>query len=168
MPLKPLAAFLGMLALFAAAAAPAASAEFTDAAGRQLLLPDRIGRVMTAEHTADVLLAVLAPQKLIGWSVRGGGTYLPPGVGRLPVTGRLSGPGATAGVEAILHLHPDVVIDSGPISPQRVAFADQMQRQTGIPYILVDESVERIPAMLRAIGKILGVENRAEDLAIYA
>ena len=168
MPLKPFAAIAAALALFGMAAAPAGSAEFTDAAGRRLLLPDRINRVMTAEHTADVLVVVLAPEKLIGWSVPAHGAYLPPRVARLPVTGRLSGPRPTAGPEAILRNHPDIVIDSGPVSRQRIAFADQMQAATGVPYILVDESIERIPAMLRAIGMVLGVEDRASDLAIYA
>ena len=168
MPLKPFAALLGALALFGWMTVPAGAAEFTDAGGRHMLLPDRIDRVMTAEHTADVLIAVLAPQKLIGWSVRDGGAYLPARVAHLPVTGQLSGPGATVGPEAILRHHPDIVIDSGPISPQRIAFAAQMQVATGVPYILVDDSIERIPATLRAIGKILGVSDRAEDLAIYS
>ena len=168
MPLKPFAAILGALALFGFAAAPAGAAEFTDAAGRHLVLPDQINRVMTAEHTADVLVAVLAPQKLVGWSTTDGRAYLPAQVARLRVIGRLSGPSPTAGPDAIFRHHPDVIIDSGPISQPRIAFADLVQAQTGVPYILVDDSIARIPQTLRTIGKILGVADRGEDLAIFA
>ena len=168
MPLKPFAALLGALALLGLAAAPVGAAEFTDAAGRHLVLPDRIDRVMTAEHTADALMTVLAPQKLAGRSTADGRAYLPARAGHLPVIGRLSGPAPTAGPDAIFRFHPDVVIDSGPISQPRIAFADRMQAQTGVPYILVDDSIARIPQMLRTIGKILGVADRGEDLAIFA
>lgn len=168
MPLKPFAAMLGALALFGVSAWPSRAAEFADAAGRHLMIPDHISRVMAAEHTADVLIVVLAPEKLIGWSTPHARAYLPPRVARLPVTGILSGLGANTGPDTIVRLRPDVVIDGGPISAQRVAFADQMQTQTGVPYILVDDSIERIPAMLRAIGAVLGVGARAETLAVYA
>lgn len=167
MPLKPFAALLVALALFGCLA-PAGAADFTDAAGRHLVLPDRINRVMAAEHTADVLVIVLAPDKLVGWSTADGRDYLPPRVARLPVVGQLSGAGATAGPDAIVRLRPDIVVDGGPISTQRIAFADQMQEQTGVPYILVDDGIERIPGTLRAIGTVLGVGERAEDLAVYA
>lgn len=168
MPLKPFAATLAALALSAAMAMPAGAADFTDAAGRHLIVPDRINRVMAAEPTADVLIAVLAPQKLVGRSEAFAGSYIPPRVAHLPVIGRLSGPGPTAGPEAIIRHHPDIVIDSGPISLPRIAFAEQMQAATGIPYVLVDSEIERIPGTLRAIGAILGVRDRAEDLATFS
>ena len=39
----------------------------TDSAGRQVDVPDRIGRVFTAGPPASVLLYVLAPDRLAGW-----------------------------------------------------------------------------------------------------
>jgi hypothetical protein len=62
----------------------------------------------------------------------------------------------------------DLIIDAGPVTPEGAAFADQVQQLTGIPYILVDDSFARIPRVLRAIGGILQVGERAEDLGIFA
>ena len=58
---------LAAIALFAPTRA-AWSAEFTDAAGRHVTLPDRIGRILPAERNAEVLIYVLAPDKLAGIS----------------------------------------------------------------------------------------------------
>ena len=44
----------------------------------------------------------------------------------------------------------------GGVIPERAAFADQVQQLAGIPYILVDDSFVRMPAMLRGIGAVLG------------
>src|SRR5581483_7876263 len=114
-------------ALLLAAAGLARAAEFTDAAGRRLVLPDR----------------------LAGWSRARPGAYLPPRYARLPVAGPLP--------EAATRLHPDLILDAGMVTPARAAFADQVQQQTGIPYVLVDDSISRTPSMLRHLGALLGV-----------
>ncbi len=147
-------------ALLLAAAGLARAAEFTDAAGRRLVLPDRIGRILPAGPAADVLVFALAPDRLAGWSRARPGAYLPPRYARLPVAGPLP--------EAATRLHPDLILDAGMVTPARAAFADQVQQQTGIPYVLVDDSISRTPSMLRHLGALLGVAERAEDLAGYA
>src|SRR4051794_22160356 len=112
MPLKPFAAILAALVLFGFDAAPARSGEFTDAAGRRMVLPDPIRRALPAGPTADVLIAVVAPAALVGWSDPHPRDLLPARLARLPVTGHFSGPVPTAGPETVLRLHPDVVIDA--------------------------------------------------------
>ncbi len=84
------------------------------------------------------------------------------------MTGRLTGPYPTATAASVRWRHPDLIIDVGAISPARIALADRIQKQTGVPYLLVDGSIERTPAVLRDIGALLGVSDRAEDLATYA
>ena len=49
-------------------AMPGRAADFVDSAERYVVLPDRIGRVMAADQSAAVLVFVLAPEKLVGWS----------------------------------------------------------------------------------------------------
>jgi hypothetical protein len=61
-----------------------------------------------------------------------------------------------------------VIVDAGTVTPGRAAYAAAVQQQSGIPYILVDDSFDRMPAMLRSIGAILGVSDRAADLATFA
>ncbi len=156
-----------IVALVAAAfgALPAAAKEFTDSAGRIVVLPDHVNRVMAAGPAAEVLIYVLAPDKLAGW-VR----PFPPGVGVLrsrpiPVAGQLTGPYPTATAATIARLHPDLIIDSGMVTPERAALADQITQATGVPYILLDNSFDRMPMMLRTVGRLLDVAARADDLA---
>ncbi len=161
MPFRPFAARLAALSLAVLAATPALSAEYTDSAGRRLILPDHINRVMAANTSAEVLVYVLAPDKLIGWVQRPAGA-LPPKVKHLPVIGPIADPGAAA---AITRAKPDVVIDVGDVTPDRAAFADQITQVTGTPYILLDGSFDRMATMLRITGRLLDVADRGDDLA---
>src|SRR5438552_662254 len=168
MPLKPFAALLAALALFGVLATPTEAAEFTDAAARRMTVPSPIRRALPAGPSADVLIAVLEPNALIGWSDPHPRDLLPPPLARLPVIGHFSGPVPTAGPETILRLHPDAVIDAGPVTPDRIAFANAIQAQTGVPYILVEDGIERIPSMLRAMGPLFGQADRGQDLSRYS
>jgi iron complex transport system substrate-binding protein len=167
MSLRSAAARLAFLLVLAAVAAPVSAAEFTDSAGRIVILPDSISRIMVASSEAEVLVFVLAPDRLIGWARTPHGG-VPGRYARLPMVGRLDGPNPTASAEAVARLHPDLIIDAGVVTPERAAFADEMQQATGRPYILLDSTIARTPEMLRSVGKLLGVAKRGEDLAMFA
>jgi iron complex transport system substrate-binding protein len=167
MPRRSLAALLAALVVALSAAAGQAG-QFTDSAGRRVVLPDHIARVMPAGPGADVLIFVLAPEKLVGWSSSRRRAYLPARAGRLPVSRQWTGATLTAAAAEITRLHPDLIVDAGPVTSAKAAFADQIQRQTGVPYILVDDSISRMPAMLRTIGTLLGRGERGDGLAVYA
>jgi iron complex transport system substrate-binding protein len=49
-------------------ASPALAADVADATGRHVTVPDKIVRVMPAGPPASVLLYVLAPDKMVGWT----------------------------------------------------------------------------------------------------
>jgi iron complex transport system substrate-binding protein len=157
-------AFL-LLAFFAV---PARAADFVDSAERYVVIPDRIGRVMAAEQSAAVLVFVLAPEKLVGWSrplTREQRAYLPAKFARLPSTGQLSGPTPTASADTVVRLHPDLIIETGIVSPEAAARADAIQQQTRTPYILLDGGIQQIPDTLATVGAMLGVAERGQDLA---
>ncbi|HML09796.1 MAG TPA: ABC transporter substrate-binding protein, partial [Stellaceae bacterium] len=42
---------------------------------------------------------------------------------------------------------------------------DQISQATGVPYLLVDNGIDRSPSSLRTVGRVLGVADRADDLA---
>src|SRR5260370_21856410 len=89
MPLRSPIAWMMVLYL-ALLAWPGRAAGVVDAAERYVVLPDRIGRVMTANPAADVLVFVLAPEKLWGWSAplsRVQRAYIHAKLTRLPITG---------------------------------------------------------------------------------
>ena len=170
MPLRsPTAQIVALcLALFAV---PAGAADFVDSAERYVVIPDRVGRVMAANQSAAVLVFVLAPEKLVGWSrplTRQQRAYFPAKYARLPVAGELSGPTPTAAADAVARLHPDLIIDTGIVSPEAAARADAIQQQTRIPYILIDGGIQHIPDTLVAVGAMLGAAERGQNLADYA
>ncbi|HEU0216847.1 MAG TPA: ABC transporter substrate-binding protein [Stellaceae bacterium] len=162
------AALVAAMLLAAGSVMPAAAGEFPDSAGRIVAIPDHPNRVMAASPSAEVLVYVLAPQKLVGWARKPSGIGMPARYARLPVHGQLSGPYPTASAATVSRLHPDLIIDSGTITPEHAAFADQIMQQTGVPYILIDNSFDRTPTMLRMIGRVLGVADRGDDLASSA
>ena len=41
------------------------------------------------------------------------------------------------------------------------------QSETGLPYILLDGGIAAMPRTIRQLGRVLGVELRAEALAAY-
>jgi iron complex transport system substrate-binding protein len=160
-----LAAFLLLLA------APAQARSFTDAAGRTVELPDKVARVLAAGPPASIAVYVLAPEKLLGWvrELRDvEREFIAEPYVSLPVTGRLTSRGNTARLETVVALRPDVIVDVGSADPTYASLADRVQAQTGIPYVLIDGSFERTPAVLRELGTVLGVATRGEELAGYA
>jgi iron complex transport system substrate-binding protein len=162
-----------LLALVAAAVlgAPAGAAELqavTDSAGRRVEVPARIARVFAAGPPASILVFVLAPDALLGWTsaLRAAErSLIPARYADLPTLGRLAGRAGTANVESVLAMRPDVILDYGAVGPSYVSLADRVQQQTGIPYLLYDGSLGSIPRILETVGGLLGVPARGRDLA---
>jgi len=164
------AAWITVLLLMLAAG-PGRAAGFVDAAERYVAVPDRVGRVMTASPATDVLIFVLAPEKLLGWSAalsREQRAYLPAKFTRLPILGGVSPPNPAEMVQTVARMRPDLIIEAGPVSPEIAARAEQIQQQTGVPYVVLDNDIQTTPRTLRTVGAMLGVAERGNDLANYA
>lgn len=164
-PILRIVAFVALLAV------PAAARPFTDAAGRVVAVPDRVAKVIAAGPPAAVLLYTLAPDRMAGW-VRSPSPeerpFLAAATWELPATGRLTGRGGTANVEAVLALKPDLIVDVGSTGPTYASLADRVQAQTGIPYILLDGAFAKTAETYRQLGTLLGEAPAAEALAAYA
>jgi len=153
------------------ALAQAGGRTVVDSAGRNVAVPAKIERVLSAGSPAGITLYTLVPDKLTGWSepmTAAELAYLPPRYAALPVTGRLTGRANTANVESVLASKPDLVIDIGTIAPIYASLADRVQEQTGIPYLLLDGALEKSAALYRQLGALLGAEDKAAELAAYA
>jgi len=168
MPFRLLTTITATLLALIAAAASATAGEFVDAAGRRVILPERVDRILPAERNAEVLIFVVAPNKLVGLSRVPGRAGLLPGASRLPTLGWRPRTDPASMAETVRRLHPDLIIDAGTVTEDRAAFADQVQAQTGVPYILLDDTFARMPTMLRGIAATLGDPDRGVDLAIWA
>jgi iron complex transport system substrate-binding protein len=150
-------------------ARPVAAAEVEDATGRRTI-PDKVDRVMAAGPPATVVLYVLAPEKMIGWTSAprpNEKPFLLPAVRDLPELGRLTGRGDTANVEVVLKAKPDLILDFGSVNPTYISLAQRVQDQTGVPYLLFDGRLQNTAHAIRQIGSVLGVPERAERIARY-
>jgi len=164
----------GALAL--AAAWPAASGaqserDIVDGAGRKVRVPSRATRIFAAGPPASILVFAVAPDTLLGWTTPFRPAELPFVPGKyadLPVTGRLTGRGGSANVESVIASRPDLIVDYGAINDTFASLADRVQKQTGIPYLLLDGAFDRIPDAIRTIGALTGEDARAEALARHA
>jgi iron complex transport system substrate-binding protein len=159
-----------LAAVLALAQGAAAERMVTDSAGRQVAVPDRIERVFAAGPPASILLYVLAPDRMIGWPRAPHPDELPyiaPAYRDLPEVGWLTGRGDTVNLEVLLQSEPDLIFDFGSVRDTYISLAERVQAQTGIPYILVDGTFANTPAAVRLLGAVLGVEERAEQIATY-
>ncbi|WP_158322920.1 ABC transporter substrate-binding protein [Acidisphaera rubrifaciens] len=146
----------------------AGAAEITDATGRTVQVPDHPARVLPAGYPASVLLAALAPDLMIGWThppSAAAAAFLPPALAKLPSVARVTFEGAGAAVKTY---HPDLVLDYGDATPRYARAAADIQRQTGIPTILLDGHLTAAPAALRLAGQAVGRPARGEMLARLA
>ncbi len=150
-------------------AAPAVAATVSDATGRTVAIPDTPQRVLPAGPPAAVLLAAIAPAQMLGFpgsvSESARALLAPAATGKDSVP-RLTGGGDMR--EAIEKLHPDVIIDYGDISPRYQQLARDTQQKTGIPTLLFDGSLDQIPTVARALGRILHQPVQAEAVARFA
>lgn len=157
-----------------APAAPARSAgrAVADATGRRIAVPDRIARVFPAGPPAAILLYTAAPEMLVGWPARpprpAEAAFMTPESAALPQVGRLTGRDNTANVEAVLAQRPDLVLDYGSVGPTHASLAERVQGQTGLPTLLLDGALPRIPDAYRLLGGILDRREAAEARAVAA
>src|SRR5271169_6755641 len=123
MPLRSLVVRITILLIFLLVSAPVGAAVFTDSAGRRVMLPDRVERIMAAGPASAVFVYALVPNKLIGWTQplsRAQRSLLPAKFARLPIIGQLGGPTRTATAGDVKRLHPDLIIGYGVLLPPTV------------------------------------------------
>jgi iron complex transport system substrate-binding protein len=144
---------------------------FIDDAGRTAALPPRVTRVFAAGAPAEVLLYTLVPEKLPGRNRLPEGEaveFVPPAY-RSPVLIRqlpeVDNPGADA---ELLALKPDVYLDYGTVNEDYIAAVEAVQNRTGVPGIVLDGALSRIPETYRRLGTALGVAPRGERLGAAA
>ncbi len=68
----------------------------------------------------------------------------------------------------MLALDVDVYVDYGTIDDDYVAALEAISERTRIPGIILDGSLENIPAVYRRLGAAFGVPERGERLAAEA
>ena len=159
-------AILMVMMAWSGAALPA---EVVDATGRTVQVPDRVAHVVPAGPPAAILLEALAPDLLTGWPSplsADARALLSPDVAALPFIPRVTGREDV--LEQVKALRPDLIVDYGTVSPRYADLARTTQQRTGVPTILLDGALAKIPDTFRRLGAVLHREARAEALASFA
>jgi iron complex transport system substrate-binding protein len=164
----------GLTAALTALAAPRLgfAASIADSAGRLITAPDRVMRIYPAGPPAAVELYTLAPDLLMGWLEPIGPQereFLLPEIAARPQLPRLTGRGGdNINFAALAELKPDLILDIGNVDATYSSLAERVQKQSGIPYAVLDGHLDRIGATYRALGALTGRSDAAEMLARYA
>ncbi|HBE76212.1 MAG TPA: ABC transporter substrate-binding protein [Firmicutes bacterium] len=140
--------------------------KITDMSGRNVIIPAKVNRIISLSNNTSVYIYTLAPDKLIGWSFNqkpAAAKFMDAKYFNLPVLGTSTE--KTSSYENILKLRPDIVICS---NEDEVYAADDIQKQLGIPVLMVDTALESTPEVYRFLGECLGEQTRAKQLATYS
>jgi iron complex transport system substrate-binding protein len=171
MPRRSPAFLVAALSAFILSPVSGRAGEFVDAAGRHVVVPVRVERVLAANEAAAVFLFALAPEKLIGWPqplAAAARAYLPAKFAALPVTGRLTGAEPTLDADRVARWRPGLILDWANPSPAARALADRITQETRVATILLDPGFQDMPSQLRRVGLVIGAQKRGRDLAEQA
>jgi iron complex transport system substrate-binding protein len=146
---------------------------FVDDLGREVVLPANITRIAPSGSNAQVIVFQIAPEKLVGLSTKLGSeekTIYPSYTYDLPVFGTLYGKKANLNMETLILANPELVIDVGDIKGSVESMAkelDDVSASVGVPVIFIEANMDNYPEVFRRLGKLLGYEDRGEQLAKY-
>ena len=142
----------------------------TDSCGRDVEIPADIDRVAPSGSTSEMVLMTIAPEKLVGLSSTPSKEqmkYYPEDMWTLPTFGQFYGSKANLNMEALIAADPQIIIDIGDKKETHKHDMNTIQKQTGIPTVFVEATLDTFPQAYRTLGKILGKEEAGETLAAY-
>ncbi len=143
---------------------------FTDSCSRDVEVPENITRVAPSGSVAQMVLMTIAPETLVGLSSTPSMDqypYFPEEMIALPTFGQFYGSKANLNMEAMIAAEPQIIIDIGDKKIGHSRDMNKIQRQTGVPTIFVEADIDDLPEAYRTLGKLLGKEEKGEELASY-
>ena len=148
---------------------------FTDSLGREVLLPAEITNVAPSGSLAQIVLYSFGEENFATISSalkEGERHFLAERLTTLPITGSMFGSKSTMNPEEIIALDKkigiDVIIDVGEPKKNMAEQMDAVQEKTAVPFVFITQStVDSIADSYITLGKMLGQEERGEELAKY-
>lgn len=147
-----------------------ATQTITDMGGRELSVPEDIERIFCSNPIGTVDMYLLDPDVLVGWNFLPTGDnqkYIPDEYLELPTLGVWMGSGSTPNDEEIAAQDPQVILCYWTADDVGCDMADEIADETGIPTLLIDYDIRSSADMYRYVGGLLGLDERAEELAGY-
>lgn len=143
---------------------------FTDSVGRAVEVPKEITKIAISGPLAQIVVFSLAPDKMIGiatpWSDVTE-SIMKPEYYNLPILGQLYGGKGELNLETLLASGAQVVIDVGEPKDSIVSDLDQLQEQTGIPFVHITANLDNMGDAYRLLGTLLDMQEEAEIRAVY-
>jgi iron complex transport system substrate-binding protein len=139
---------------------------FTDMAGRNVIVPKKITRVLGMSPVGTILIYTLSPELLAGWNYQqdpGEVALIAEPYRHLPMLGGWYGKNNTGNMEEIIKAHPDVMISMGDAMGTTVA--ERVQEQTHIPVVVLDGDLKKLPETYMKAAELMGNQARATMLA---
>ncbi|MDR2530147.1 MAG: ABC transporter substrate-binding protein [Oscillospiraceae bacterium] len=156
---------------------PNAKQTFTDSADRTVELPATITKIAPGGALAQMFLVAIAPDLMVSVASAysdDSTKYVPANLLALPEVGQFYG-SDDLNFETIAAINPDVVIDLGEPKKTIKEDMDSITSKLAIPavhitaYLRPDDSRPGVSSAdaFRTLGKLLGREQRGEELAQY-
>lgn len=146
------------------------SRAFTDSTGRTLTVPGNIEKIAVSGSISQIALISLCPEKLSGLAGSFSDPekkYLKADLTGLPVLGQLYGGKGTMNPEALLKSGAEIVLDIGEPKKNMAEDLDELEEQTGIPFVHIDGTLQSMGEAYRTLGELLNVSEKAEQLAAF-
>lgn len=143
---------------------------FTDSLGREVMVPAEINKVAVSGPLTEVAFYALAPELMAGRSVilnEVSEKYMPDEYKRLPLLGQIYGGKTGMDLEELVAAAPDIVLDIGEEKSNMAADLDDLQKQTGIPFVHITAELRTMGDSYRKLGELLDMKERAEEYAEY-
>ena len=143
--------------------------EFTDSCGRTVTITEPITRVAISGPVAQQVMLGFAPDLLVGLATKMDSAQIKylGDYSSLPVLGQLYGGKGDLNVEAVAATSPQIMIDWGEAKKTIVEDMDDLSAKLGIPCVHIEATMSTYGDAYRLLGKLLGMEDRAEQIAQY-
>lgn len=142
----------------------------TDSANRQVVVPAVINKVYSTSPVGTIFMYSLAPDKVAGlsWALtEAEKKYTLESFHNLPVLSGNFGQGQTMNKEEILKAKPDIILVLGDLGFTDATAAQKIQDQMKIPVVVVGMTLDTMDQAYLFMGDLLGVQDRAKQLADY-
>lgn len=157
------------IAFFASISATLEARTITDMAGRTVEIPDKINKVYVNHQPGVVLMHTIDLDLLCAYAfdlLPGEKRIIPQKYHSIPVLGTVGG-NNSGNKEVIMAAKPDIAIMFTYVEEMTVNLANDFQKSTGIPVVMAEMTVKKIPEVYRFVGKVINREERCNKLADY-
>ena len=161
--------FFVLFAAFVLLSSSVEARTITDMAGRTVEIPDKINKVYVNHQPGVVLMHTIDLDLLCAYAFNllpGEKRIIPEKYHSIPVLGTVGG-NNSGNKEVIMAAKPDIAIMFTYLEDLTISMADDFQKSTGIPVVMAEMTVKKIPEVYRFVGKVIDREERCNKLAEY-